>query len=102
MKRAAKVDDNQPVIVEALRASGAFVQILSSIGKGCPDLAVGYRGAWTFLEVKDGSKCRSAATLTPAQVDWIVNLRNRAPVVVVSNVYEALEAVNKSAQTLRA
>lgn len=39
--RAAKVDKNQPEIVEALRAEGAVVQHLHAVGVGCPDLLVG-------------------------------------------------------------
>jgi len=43
-------DENQRVIVEALRSIGANVEILG--GKGIPDLLVGYLGANYLLEVK--------------------------------------------------
>ena len=70
MRRAAKIDANQPAIVEALRKCGAFVQSLAAVGNGCPDLLIGYRGRTILLEVKDGSKVPSAQKLTPDQLDW--------------------------------
>lgn len=45
MRRAPKIDRNQPEIVEALRKAGAFVQSLAGVADGCPDLLVGYGGA---------------------------------------------------------
>lgn len=62
MRRNAKVDRNQPEIVKALRAEGATVQVLSAVGKGCPDILVGYNYInYLFeLKVEDGK-------LTPDQ-----------------------------------
>lgn len=70
MRRAAKIDANHPEIVAALRAIGASVQSLASIGQGCPDLLVGYRGANYALEVKDGNKPPSKRQLTPDELRW--------------------------------
>ena len=42
-RRAARRDDNEAAIVEALRAVGASVEILGN-GDGVPDLLVGYAG----------------------------------------------------------
>lgn len=47
-----KVDANQPEIVEALRAAGASVQILSGVGHGCPDVIVGLKGRNYLFEIK--------------------------------------------------
>lgn len=93
MRRAAKVDANQPAIVEALRAVGCTVQPLHAVGKGCPDLLVGLPGTRSnlLLEVKDGSKPPSARKLTPDQAVWHDAWRGQ--VAVVSSVKEALEAV---------
>ena len=44
---------------------GATVQILSAVGKGCPDLLVGYKGMNILLEVKTGN-----GKLTPDQITW--------------------------------
>ena len=49
-----KIDNNQTEIVEALRSVGATVQSIASIGKGCPDLLVGYRYKNYLMEIKDG------------------------------------------------
>ena len=70
MRRAANVDSNQPEIVAALRAVGATVQPLHSVGQGCPDLAVGFRGITYMIEVKDGSRSPSHRALTEPQVKW--------------------------------
>ena len=42
MRYAAKVDQNQGIIVEALRTAGATVLDLHRVGQGCPDLLVGW------------------------------------------------------------
>lgn len=64
MRRAAKVDENQKDIVDALRAHGWSVLSLAPMGKGCPDLLVGCKGVNLLLEVKDGSKAPSKRRLT--------------------------------------
>ena len=70
MRRAAKIDKNQPAIVDALRKCGAFVQSLAAVGNGCPDLLIGYRGRTILVEVKDGSNVPSAQKLTLDQLLW--------------------------------
>ena len=70
MRRAAKIDANQEAVVIALRAAGATVQSLAAIGKGVPDLLVGYKGAFYLIEVKDGRKAPSQRKLTEDQVKW--------------------------------
>ncbi|WP_372570382.1 hypothetical protein [Ruegeria jejuensis] len=91
MRRAAKVDDNQPEIVKALRKAGATVTPTHAAGDGFPDLAVGYRGFNYFLEVKDGNKPPSARKLTKDQVEW--HDKWRGQVAVVKSVDEALEVL---------
>jgi len=53
--RAAKIDQNQVEIVDALRKNGAFVVSLASVGKGVPDLLVGYKRHTILMEVKFGN-----------------------------------------------
>ena len=77
--------------MSALRAAGASVQSLASVGKGCPDLAVGFRGVNYFLEVKDGSLSPSRRQLTDDQKDWHGSWRGN--VVNVNSVDEALKAI---------
>lgn len=93
MYRIAKVDDNQPQIVKALRDHGVFVQPIHTIGKGVPDLLCAYRGLWYVLEVKDGAKRPSARKLTPDEAAWIQAIAGRAPVHVVESLDQALQAV---------
>lgn len=92
MRRAARIDANQPAIVKALRAIGCSVTETSGVGGGFPDLAVGFRKRTTLLEVKDGSKPPSARELTPDQVLWHISWRGQ--VAVVTSVEEAIAAVS--------
>ena len=87
----ARVDDNQTAIVAALRQVGATVQILSAVGRGCPDLLAGFRGVNTLLEVKDAAKPPSARTLTPDEREWHDQWRGQ--VCVVQTADEALAAI---------
>lgn len=61
----AKTDKNQAEIVDAMRKHGATVQILSAVGKGVPDLLVGYRGVNFLFEVKGQN-----GKLTEPQIKW--------------------------------
>ena len=92
MPRIARVDANQPDIVQALRQIGATVQPIHVIGKGCPDLLVGYRGVNSLLEVKDGEKVPSARKLTPDELRWHDDWRGE--VFIVHGIAEAIAVVS--------
>lgn len=96
MRRAAKVDRNQPEIVAALRRVGAQVFSLAAVGDGIPDLLVAFRDQTVLIEVKDGSKPPSARQLTEDQVEWHAAWRG-GRCVVVSSVTEALAAIGVTA-----
>jgi Holliday junction resolvase len=96
LRRAAKVDRNQPEIVSALRQVGADVQSLAAVGDGVPDLLVGFRGTTFLIEVKDGSKAPSARQLTDDQIKWHAAWRG-GRCVVVHDVTEALAAIGVTA-----
>jgi hypothetical protein len=70
MSTRGKIDHNQMAIVLGLRRVGAQVQSMASIGKGCPDLLVLFRGKWYVAEVKDGTKPPSQRRLTDAEREW--------------------------------
>lgn len=91
MRRAAKVDSTQSAIVDALRAVGAEVLILSGVGNGCPDIAAGWRGVNFFLEIKDGALPPSHRRLTPEQERW--HARWRGQVAIVVDVPSALRVI---------
>lgn len=93
MRRAAKIDANQPEIVNALRRAGATVQSLAAVGAGCPDLLVGYANKTALIEVKDGSKVNSAQKLRPMQSDWHGNWTG-GMLAVVNDVEGALRVLN--------
>lgn len=81
MRTRARIDANQPEIVKALRDMGATVQSLAAVGKGCPDLLVGYRAMNLLFEIKDGAKPRSARCLTPAEVTWHLDWNGQIGIV---------------------
>ena len=89
--RAALTDRNQKEIVAALRQAGASVQILSSVGKGCPDIAIGYLGQTTFAEIKDGLAPKSQRKLTVDQERW--HREWRGSVTVIESVADAMRVL---------
>lgn len=91
MRRAAKTDANQAEVVKAFRQIGATVQILSAVGKGCPDVLVGFRGVNVLVEIKDGSKVPSAQKLTADQVGWHEAWAGQ--VCVANSITDAVEQV---------
>lgn len=62
--RAKKIDANQTQIVNNLRQIGVSVFITSMVGKGFPDLVLGYKGKNYLIELKDGEKFKSQKKLT--------------------------------------
>jgi hypothetical protein len=94
MRTAAKVDKNQKSVVDALRKVGASVQSLASIGKGCPDLLVGYHGILYLMEIKDGSNVPSKQLLTNDQKKWH-EAWTGSPVYVVRSIDQALRILNE-------
>lgn len=91
MRRAARVDRNQGEIVKHLRDHGASVQILSMVGKGCPDILVGYTNASGIsfnyvMEIKDGNKPPSQQKLTPDEEGWFESWKGECS--VVNSTYE--------------
>jgi len=91
MRRNPRIDANQPEIASALRKAGATVSITSAVGKGFPDIVVGFRGRNYLLEIKDGSKVPSAQKLTPDEQNWHNTWRGQ--VLVVNSVNSALAAL---------
>jgi len=81
VRRAAKVDDNQPEIVEHLRSLGMSVCLLHTVGQGVPDIIVGYRGINVLLEIKDGAKPPSARRLTEDEAVWHLDWRGQVATV---------------------
>ncbi len=91
MRRAARIDANQPEIVQALRDVGASVSVTSMVGKGFPDIVVGYRGQNYLIEIKDGSKPPSQRKLTPDEQEW--HALWRGTVHIANKTDEALKII---------
>ena len=92
MRNAARVDANQPAIVAALTAIGCTVLHLHQLGKGAPDILVGFRGENWLFEIKDGSKPPSKRRLTPDEVDFHHDWRGQ--VGIVTSVEQAIDIVS--------
>lgn len=88
MRRRARIDDNQTEIASAVEAMGASVQFLASVGRGCPDLLVGYCGHNLLWEVKNPLQSPAHQKLTKDQATWHHHWRGS-----VSVVHSAPEAV---------
>ena len=88
MRRAAKIDEVQPSIVEALRKVGASVVSLASIGQGCPDLLACKGDRLWLIEVK-GPK----GTLTDDQKRFILNWSGTVHIIRTPD--EALKLVGE-------
>jgi hypothetical protein len=89
VRRAAKVDANQPEVVAALRKIGVEVTPMHTLGQGVSDLLCSFRQRWYVIEVKDGSLSPSRRQLTADQKVWIG--KQRAPVYIVNDAQEAVD-----------
>jgi Holliday junction resolvase len=84
-------DANQRKIVQVLRKLGASVAITADVGRGFPDLVVGYGGMTYLVEVKNHSTLRRSQRAFREQwrggeivllrspeeaVQWLVRLRD--------------------------
>lgn len=88
---AKRIDSNQPDIVQALRGVGATVTPTHELGKGFPDLAIGFRGVTYLAEIKDGSKPPSKRKLTPDEQKWHETWRGQ--VAIIETVDQALKLI---------
>lgn len=84
--RNAKVDVNQSEIVSGLRAVGASVESLHRVGRGVPDLLVGFRKRTFLMEVKSGE-----GTQTVPQQRFYAKWRGQK--AVVRTLEEALDVL---------
>lgn len=83
-----RVDANQREIVKALRDYGCSVLIMSDLGKGKPDLLVGWGGLNLLVELKDGKKHLSAQKLTEHEEKFHNEWKGQ--VCIIRSIREAL------------
>lgn len=91
--RVRKVDANQAEIVAALRQMGCSVTPTHIIGKGFPDIAVGYRGKNFLIEIKNGTAPKSDRLMTEDEMEWHSGWRGQA--AIVENVQDAINLVTQ-------
>lgn len=72
MRKRARLDGNHTEIVSALREAGASVASLASLGKGRPDILVGWKHRNFLFEIKDPTQKPSKRVLTQEEKDWHV------------------------------
>jgi len=73
----SRVDLNQKKITTLLKSVGATVHDLTNVGRGCPDILVGFRGKNHLFEIKQNRTCK----LTPHQEEWHAGWKGNAKVV---------------------
>lgn len=94
MRRAAKIDVNQPEIVKAFRALGYIVAHTHQLGSGFPDIIVSRllpsKHKFTALiEIKDGYKPKSSQKLTPDEVEF--HAKWQGEIAIINSVDQVLE-----------
>jgi hypothetical protein len=88
---AAKVDRNQPEVVEAFRRLGCSVLIISQLKKCC-DLVVSKRKT-AVIEIKDGSLPPSKRQLTKDEKDFKDSWKG--PYFIVESLDDVLRVVKE-------
>lgn len=88
-----RTDRNQKEMVELLRDLGLSVRVTSDLGKGFPDLTVGYNDRTYLVELKDGSKPPSCRKLTTDEQEFFDNWKGHA--CVIETINEAIVFANK-------
>ena len=87
---AKRVDANQGAIVRDLSKMGAQVQSLAKIGKGVPDLLVGWQGKNFLFEIKNPLMPPSKQRLTDDEKNWHALWLTAGQVHVIRTTEEAL------------
>ena len=66
-----RTDANHKEIVDAIRKI-PFLSVFSThaIGKGFPDIVIGYKGINYLVEIKDGAKTKSQKKLTEDEIKF--------------------------------
>lgn len=92
VRNRGRVDSNQTALVKELRKIGLSVAITSSLGKGFPDIVVGWQGKNFLFEIKDPGKPPSARVLTEAEQDFADGWRGQ--ITTVLTLDDCLKAIH--------
>lgn len=86
---ACKVDANHKEIVDAMKAVGASIIDTSRLGKGMPDVIVGFRGQTILMEIKNPKTQYGRKGLNANQRKWAEEWSG-GPLSIVDSVDAAL------------
>ena len=92
--KAKRIDGNQNEIVRDLRKMGCSVFITSMVGRGYPDLSVGFRNFNYLFELKDGNKYKSQQKLTELEQFFHLTWRGQANIITCLN--DVIDIFNKN------
>jgi Holliday junction resolvase len=70
MTYAKRVDENHQEIVKKFRELGASVFDASGIGRGFPDILVGFNGNTALVEIKSGEKKKFTDAQLKFMSEW--------------------------------
>lgn len=88
-----KVDANQKDIMTKLRMiPGISVATTHTIGKGFPDIVIGYKGKNYMVELKDGTKRPSQRKLTKDEISFHSNWNGQVDICI--NFYDVLKLLS--------
>jgi len=65
-----RVDENQKSLIHTFIALGASVLNLSTVGRGCPDLLIGYKGKTVLVEIKSSEKAKYTDPQIKFMQEW--------------------------------
>jgi len=87
-----RTDSNHAEIIKALRKiPNLSVFSTHEVGKGFPDIVIGYKGINYLIEIKDGKKPPSARKLTDAELDF--HLSWNGQIDTIKNLDELLQII---------
>jgi Holliday junction resolvase len=70
MTYAKKVDENHKIIVQRFRELGASVFDASGVGRGFPDILVGFNNQTALVEIKSGEKKKFTEPQLKFMAEW--------------------------------
>lgn len=98
---AKRTDRNQADIVRDLRALGYSAYPTHELGRGFPDIAVGFRGRNFLFEIKDPDQPPSKRRLTDDEQEWHESWQGQVDVIHSADeavrVIEAEESARRGA-----
>jgi hypothetical protein len=87
-----RTDSNHAEIIKALRKIPKLsVFSTHEVGKGFPDIVIGYKGINYLIEIKDGNKPPSARKLTPDEVKFHHEWHGQ--IAIIKNLDELLQII---------